>query len=542
MNSETNNIGILIIDAVGDIAFQSGLGKNPAIQRALQIKHKNNLTPPPRCLQTITVDGIPFVALTRRSEEVTLFIIHKNHRDENLFDFVASVDFSYAILNHLVSSPYQAMTVIDADARVRYLSPIHEGFFGLSQGQAIGRPVTEVIENTGLDRVVKTGKAEIGAIQTMRGVSRVVSRIPIKEHDKVVGAIGQVMFKGPEQLLELSNQISNLKREISFYKRELSGARKRTYSLEAIIGKSEAIQQLKADIIKVAPLDVPVLLLGESGTGKELVSHAIHSLSPRYDHPMVLVNAAALPSTLVEAELFGYEVGAFTGADKKGRKGKIEQADLSSLFLDEIGEMPQAIQAKLLRVLQDGCFERLGGDRSRHSDFRLITATNRDLKKMISDHEFRLDLYYRLSGVTLQMPSLKDRVDDIPALVQHFLNSYCKRQRIKLKSVHKKVFSLLQEQNWPGNIRQLQHEVEKAVIFSKGNEIKVSDFRLDNQIISETKWSDLGEDSTIMRSEIEKVELNLIKEAMVRFRGNKKKVAEELGISRSYLYKKLSKN
>lgn len=539
MIGEKYSLGVLITDSSGHICFQSGLGNNPEIQKTIQ-DQCNKSGSSPRKLWALTTGGTQLVILARWSPEVSVFIIHENQRDETLFDFVASVEFSYAILNHLVSSPFQALTVVDAEAKVRYLSPIHEGFFGLPQGQAIGRPVSEVIENTRLDHVVKTGKAEIGAVQKMRGVNRVVSRVPIMQGNEIVGAIGQVMFKGPEQLLELSNQILKLKKEVTFYKRELSSSRRRTYGLEAIIGQSEAIKKLKSDIIKVASLDVSVLLVGESGTGKELVAHAIHGLSPRHDHPMVLVNAAALPASLIEAELFGYEVGAFTGADKKGRKGKFEQADKSSLFLDEIGEMPQTMQAKLLRVLQDGTFDPIGSDRSRKSDFRLISATNRDLRKMVNDNEFRLDLFYRISGVTLQIPSLIDRLDDIPLLVPYFLDAYCKRHRINDIAVHKDVYPFLREMPWPGNVRQLQHEVETAAIFSNGSKITVADFRLTTKEISETKLSDIAEDTGSMRSTVETVELNLIREAMVRHRNNKKKVAEELGISRSYLYKKLS--
>src|SRR5690606_4232315 len=219
---------------------------------------------------------------------------------------------------------------------------------------------------------------------------------------------------------------------------ERSNIQHNSYGLEQMIGKSDAIMQLKSDIEKVAPMHVPVLIVGESGTGKELAAHAIHGLSSRYKNRMIFVNAAALPSSLVESELFGYESGAFTGADKSGRKGKFEQADKTSLVFDEIGDMSAETQVKLLRVLQDGLFERVGGNRVCHSDFRLICASNRNFQEMINDGSFRLDLYYRISGVTIRMPSLRERLDDIPALVSSFLAAFATRHRMPVKRVDKR--------------------------------------------------------------------------------------------------------
>jgi transcriptional regulator with PAS, ATPase and Fis domain len=306
---------------------------------------------------------------------------------------------------------------------------------------------------------------------------------------------------------------------------------------------------LKADIMKVAPMHVPVLIVGESGTGKELAAQAIHRLSARSKNRMVFVNAAALPSSLVESELFGYEAGAFTGADKSGRKGKFEQADKTSLFFDEVGDMAPEIQVKLLRVLQDGMFERVGGNRVYHSDFRLICASNRNFQEMINEGAFRLDLYYRISGVTIRMPSLRERLDDIPALVPSFLAAFANRHRMPAKHVDKRVYPFLQEQAWPGNVRQLLHEVEKAAIFSDGPDLRVEDFRLSgdltpgaatNAAASGMNVVQAGSGHRRIQDAVNEVERTMISEAMVRHQGNKKKVAEDLGISRAYLYKRLA--
>jgi transcriptional regulator with PAS, ATPase and Fis domain len=478
-----------------------------------------------------------------------VFLIEAVDSESTLFELVASVDFAEDVLTYLVESPYLSLVLVDDKARVRFMPPVHEKFFGLKRGEAIGRPVTEVIENTELHTVVQSGKAEIGKVQEMGGITRVVSRVPIKRNGKVLGAIGQVMFKGPTTVHELSQEVSTLRSQVAFYKNELSSIKNDAYDLEHMIGQSDAIRQLKADIMKVAPMHVPVLIVGESGTGKELAAQAIHRLSARSKNRMVFVNAAALPSSLVESELFGYEAGAFTGADKSGRKGKFEQADKTSLFFDEVGDMAPEIQVKLLRVLQDGMFERVGGNRVYHSDFRLICASNRNFQEMINEGAFRLDLYYRISGVTIRMPSLRERLDDIPALVPSFLAAFANRHRMPAKHVDKRVYPFLQEQAWPGNVRQLLHEVEKAAIFSDGPDLRVEDFRLSgdltpgaatNAAASGMNVVQAGSGHRRIQDAVNEVERTMISEAMVRHQGNKKKVAEDLGISRAYLYKRLA--
>lgn len=533
--------GLLIIDAQGEVGFATGFGGDPEIQKQLLqgLSKKRQ-----QGAGMVALEGdLRLIAIYRAAEDVMVFFIQSADSESTLFDFVASVDFAHAIFSYFVDSPYESMVVVDDKARVKFIPPVHEAFFGIKRGEAIGKHVSEVIENTHLHEVVRTGKAEIGKLQEMGGVTRVVARVPIVRDGKILGAIGQVMFKEPETVHDLSREVTKLRSEVEFYRNELSGMKRRSYGLEQMVGKSEAIRQLKADIVKVAPLYVPVLIVGESGTGKELAAHAMHALSPRHDNPMVFVNAAALPAGLVESELFGYEAGAYTGAEKKGRKGKFELADRSSLFFDEIGDMPPEIQVKLLRVLQDGMFERVGGDRARHSDFRLICATNRNFQEMINNGEFRLDLYYRISGVTIRMPSLRERLEDIPDLVQSFLTAFSVRQRSAVTRVDQRVYDYLRELPWPGNVRQLLHEVEKAAIFCDGAELTVKDFRrLPADPARAEQASAPGRSIPVgkIQDAISQLESVMIREAMAKHRGNKMKAAEELGISRAYLYKKLS--
>lgn len=490
-------------------------------------------------LSLFTQGDEAYVVLTIRDGQTTIAVLHEEDKAGTLVDFVLSVDIAYDILNHFLTNPFEGITVVDHEAVLRYLSPVHERFFGFNRGGAIGRPVQEVIQNTRLHVVARSGKTEIGQVQEMGEVTRVVNRIPIHRNGELVGAIGRVMFKAPEEVHELSRQISSLRAEVDYYKKELVGLRHKAFGLEEIVGESEAIQHLKENIRRVAPLDVPVFVSGESGSGKELVAHAIHNLSRRGERPMVLINCGALPATLVESELFGYEAGAFTGARREGRVGKFEMADRSSLFLDEIGDMPMETQVKLLRVIENGVFERVGSNRQRSTNFRLISATNRDLRRLIAEEEFRADLYFRINGVTLTVPPLRERRSDVPLLVRHFIQRIGQRIGSNVRRVQPKALEMLQGLAWPGNVRQLHHEVQRAMIFADGNELSVASFRNLDEEAPEAGNAPVPPGATGIRETIGTVEFALIREAMDRFKGNKKRVAEELGISRSYLYKKL---
>ena len=541
--------GILIVDPNRQTRWASGIAQDSALQEEL-IRHLCSFVGKSiPTLTTIASMDPPLVVMAHETDEATLMIVQRSDLGDPLLEFVTSVPFAADILRHFVTNPYEAMTVVDQQGLIRYISPVHERFFNMRHGTAIGLPVRDVIENTRLDVVLKTGRAEIGQTQEMRGTTRVVSRTPIFDTEgKSVGVIGQVMFKSPDALSQMSAEIGRLRQEVDFYRRKFSASQHQERGLDEILGTSEAITKLKEQIIKVAALDVPVLLLGESGVGKDLVAHAIHMLSPRAKAPMVVINAAALPASLVESELFGYEGGAFTGAERKGRRGKFEQADQGTLFLDEIGDMPLEVQVKLLRTLQDGSFNRVGGDVANKSDFRLIAASNRDFKSMLTAGQFRIDLFYRISAVTLQLPALRDRLEDIPLLVQTQLERFAVRHKTRPKTVAHGVIAFLQSLPWPGNVRQLQHLVERAAIFSEGQEIQIGDidptsdhsYHVHNDSDKLDRYVKEEKQPIGVQSAKSQVELEMIVDAMQKLRGNKKRVAEHLGISRSYLYKKLA--
>ncbi|WP_238193295.1 sigma-54 interaction domain-containing protein [Methylobacterium frigidaeris] len=529
--------GIVVTDAEGRVAFSAALGRDPRV-RSLASDAAWMTDARRQRLSTLTLDRQTYVVVTVPFEGGDAVLLHR--APAPVLDFVGSVDIAFDIISHMITDPFDAMTVIDADARLVYISAIHEKFFGLKPGEGNGQPVERVIENTRLNQVVKHGKPEVGELQKMRGFERIVSRVPIRRDGRIVGAVGRVMFKGPQQVEAMSQRIKALESEVEFYRSKAAALQKRAYGLDALIGESAAMRRLRGEIVKVAPLEIPVLIQGESGTGKELVAQSLHRLSPRREEPLVMINAAVLPATLVESELFGYEPGTFTGADRKGRKGKFEQAAGGTIFLDEIGETPLDVQAKLLRVLQDRMVERIGGERAREVDFRLVSATNRDLEALVAENTFRLDLYYRISPIVIVVPPLRERRDDIGMLVAHFLRDVAERHGRPEPEVADAAIAYWMEQSWPGNARQLRHEVERAFVFAENGRITVDAVSCGRGAAREAPLPSLPLGGHTLRHATARTEAELVREAMVRLKGNKKRVAEELGISRSYLYKLLA--
>jgi formate hydrogenlyase transcriptional activator len=263
---------------------------------------------------------------------------------------------------------------------------------------------------------------------------------------------------------------------------------------EGIVGRSAALQHALHEVEVVAPTDSGVLILGETGTGKELIARAIHNLSSRRERPFIKLNCAAIPSGLLESELFGHERGAFTGAIMR-KAGRFEVADKGTLFLDEVGDIPLELQPKLLRVLQEHEFERLGSTRTQQVDVRVVAATHRDLKQMVEDGEFRSDLYYRLHVFPLSVPPLRERREDIPFLVRHFVDEYARRMNRSIETIPPHAIEALRNYSWPGNVRELQNFIERAVILSPGTSLRapVDELIEDTVRVSQTHLSTLEE-------------------------------------------------
>jgi transcriptional regulator with GAF, ATPase, and Fis domain len=278
-----------------------------------------------------------------------------------------------------------------------------------------------------------------------------------------------------EALQHALSEVESLKNRLEAENVYLQDEIKLEHNFADIISRSQALKKILGKVEQVAATDATVLILGESGTGKELLARAVHNLSNRRERPMVKVNCAALPANLIESELFGHEKGAFTGAIAR-KIGRFELANGGTIFLDEIGELPPELQAKLLRVLQEGEFERVGGTQTLKVDTRVIAATHRDLKEEIAHGRFREDLYYRLHVFPITIPPLRERKEDIPLLINHFVKKYATRTGKKIETVSQHVIEILQAYDWPGNVRELENVIERAVIVSQGKQLKLDDW------------------------------------------------------------------
>jgi PAS domain S-box-containing protein len=470
-----------------------------------------------------------------------LFLLIEISSLEYLNQFFLSVDFAEEILKFVFLNPYEGMNVVDREGRILYMSPTHEKFLGIEHGKAIGNHATEIIENTRLHIVAKTGKAEIGKTQEMKGQERIVARIPIRKDGQVVGAIGKVMFRDLYQLRDITGKLESLTNEVDYYKRELTSLRQSTYSLDRIIGVCPRIEQMKEEIRKAAQVDLPVLIVGETGTGKELVAHTVHNLSNRGKNPMITVNISAIPPELFESELFGYEPGSFTDASRKGKPGKFELAHGNSIFLDEIGDLPPEVQSKLLRVLQGGYVEKIGAKKLVKSDFRVVSATNKDIDALLDDNRFRLDLFYRINAVTIHVPPLRERIEDIPVLAEHFIGDFNRKYHQNIRALSDEVMERFNSYHWPGNVREFENEIGRACSFSSSPVLGLDDFSRRIKTLPKKGGGARLQNRMSRKEVLELAEKDLVVEALARANGNKARAAKILGLSRTMLYKKIKR-
>jgi len=334
------------------------------------------------------------------------------------------------------------------------------------------------------------------------------------------------------QVVHKALEVRALRDENRQLKEELG----RRYEYDNIIGRSEPMQEIFATIERVAPTRATVLLAGESGVGKDLIARAIHFHSPRRDRPLVKINCTAIPENLMESELFGYEKGAFTGA-VTSKPGKFEQADTGTVFLDEIGDVPGPIQVKLLRILQEREFERLGSNVTRHTDVRIIAATNQDLRAALEQGTFREDLYYRLNVVPLNIPPLRERKQDIPFLANHFIRKLAADSGSAVESITDAAIERLMAYHWPGNVRELENVIERSLVLCRGNRLDAGDVRLES---APRPRSQNGQHFLPEGLTLDQYEQELIREALRRADGNKSHAARLLGLTRNALRYRLT--
>jgi len=457
----------------------------------------------------------------------------------------------------LFANASEGMLLVDREGRVVWINDQYKRFLpalGFERVEDfVGHPVAEVVQNTQMDRVIRSGKPILIDLLSNRAGTFVVSRIPLRdEGGQVIGALGIVLFDHPETTLQpLIQKFAHLQRDLDDARRELATQRRTKYTLASFVGTSPPAVEVKRQARRAALSSSPVLLLGETGTGKELLAQAIHAASPRASGPLVSINIAAVPDTLLEAEFFGVAPGAFTGADRKGRDGKFKLADGGTLFLDEIGDMPPALQPKLLRALQEGEIEPLGSNKLVPFDARVVAATSRDLAALVREGRFREDLYYRLNVLPIRVPALRERRADIAALVEVLGEDMALRNGTPPPEVGPDAIALLMAQAWRGNIRELRNVLEQAAMRSDSHRIEVQHLE---EVLRDAGIERIAPAAATLAprragapadrlrplsEQVAEVERAAIEAAMAATGGNKVAAARLLGISRAKLYERL---
>ncbi|WP_068619769.1 sigma 54-interacting transcriptional regulator [Paenibacillus tuaregi] len=448
-------------------------------------------------------------------------------------------------------NPDIAITLINEEGRVAVWTSGAEHIFSIQKEEIIGKPASDFFP---IDRLQSLKTLQTGeSVHKMQHRPRqnmfvLINSNPVLLDGQIIGAVAAesdltTQMRLHNELLQMTNKVHHLQKEVAM----LSPSQN---PYQQIKGTSPAIKSSIETIKKISTTKATVLIQGESGTGKELFAQAIHSAREKDGAPFIAINCGAIPGALFESELFGYEKGAFSGADPKGKKGKIELANGGTLFLDEIGEMPLEMQVKMLRVLQEKTYFPVGGTQLKKADCRIIAATNRDLKKMIMEGAFREDLYYRLNVVSLDIPSLRERKEDIYELTQSFLHEFALVYGRHIETFTPDVFEDLLKYDWPGNIRELRNTIERLVIFSTDGEIRreylpPNIYTGDQEATSSGNTGDhsgrLEFSGEVFRAKLDECERNLLIQALESTQGNKLAIAKQLGISRATLYNKLKR-
>ncbi|AZR74630.1 sigma-54-dependent Fis family transcriptional regulator [Anoxybacter fermentans] len=435
------------------------------------------------------------------------------------------------ILNNL----HEAVCVVNTEGIVVLWSKKSEKLYGVKAEQIVGNKLEDFFPNALLLKVLKDKKPIENIYHSPReGSYVIISAIPLFINGEFVGAVST--DRDVTEVTNLTLELEKTKDKLELLQEEVNKINEDKYSFGIILGKSKVIKEKIARARRVARTNSSVLITGESGTGKEVFARAIHQASGRKG-PFVAVNCSAIPENLFESEMFGYVGGAFTGALKKGKVGKFELANGGTLFLDEIGDMPMYMQVKLLRVLQEKKIVRVGSEKDIDVDVRIISATHRDLRAMVKENLFREDLYYRLNVVSIELPALRERKEDIPILLRHFICEFCKENNISVPKLKPEVLAVLMSYSWKGNIRELKNTAEHLVVFSKNGEIRLDS--VPEYILEQTIGEDDREPVFDLQKAVERTEKEIIRKVMKMVEGNKSKAAKLLNIPRSTLYYKL---
>jgi len=449
-----------------------------------------------------------------------------------------------------------SLILVNPQGIITLINQSFADILGIRAKEMIGKHVHSAYPNSNPSRlpsVMNSGKAEVAEPHFLNGNNAVVSRYPLYKDGELIGALGKILFHDIDELSRLAEKFSvYVCRPEEDKKRKKANVHEFKYDCNSIIGHSPAMKELKEKLLRIAQRPSNVLLTGESGTGKELFAHAVHAASKRRYAPFVRVNCAAIPEQLMEAELFGYVDGAFTGARKGGQVGKFEQAHSGTIFLDEITEMPSHMQAKMLRVLQEKEVTPLGGTRTRKLDIRVIAATNVALEQQVAEGRFRTDLYYRLNVIALEIPPLRERREDIYFITKHLIDNFNDEFDLKVQGLSDEAWQMLKHYNYPGNIRELRNAIESAFNMTAGPLIEASDLpqyirqkfgpqflKPAHSLPSSDLLGSVGQKP--LQEIMEELEQQLLKATLEKTGGNKQGAASLLGISRPGLYKKLQK-
>ena len=491
--------------------------------------------------------------------------------DAHTIDLPANADGMLALAARSAFDTFartaMGMLVVDRAHRVVWISNGYKRFLpalGREEADFVGRRVEEVIPNSLMAQVIDSGQAILVDLLTNQAGTFLVSRLPLRDdRGEVIGALGLVLLDDPETAMQpLMVKFSRLQRELDAARTQLAAQRRPKYTIASFIGASAAALETKRQARRAAQIDSTVLLLGETGTGKELLAQGIHAASARAARPFVGVNIAAVPDTLLEAEFFGVAPGAYTGADRKGRDGKFKLADSGTLFLDEIGDMPLALQAKLLRVLEEHELEPLGSNAVQRIDVRVIAATSRDLQAMVADGSFRADLFYRLNVLPIRLPALRERLTDLEALAEALAEDIARRSGLAPKHLSAGAIEHLAARPWPGNVRELRNVLEQATLMTDDLVLTAAHFGAPPRAaMTDDAAPDLPQATAAPREPvpnaaaqvtvadaglkplpqaIAELEARSIREALAMTRGNKLAASRLLGISRATLYGKLA--
>jgi len=430
---------------------------------------------------------------------------------------------------------YDGIVMTDEKKNIQMVSPPLLELFNLQLEAVLYHPVAKALPELQLDNVYQSETAEVSEFLEINGIKYIVHRIPIQENGRIIGAIGKVVFRQLNEVSELFKKLQKAENKASFYHQQFQKSESARFTWDHLFTVDPYMEKLKKSAAKAAKGRSTILIRGESGTGKELFAQAIHNSSARNTGKFIVVNCAAIPEDLLESEFFGYDEGAFTGARQKGKLGKFDLANGGTLFLDEVGDMSLSLQAKLLRVLQEREFYRVGGTVRIQVDVRIIAATNRNLEEMVQEGLFREDLYYRLNVISLNVPPLRDRLYDTDHLIGRFMIELNQILGTSITGIEERARGAMLDYAWPGNVRELRNVMERAMTFAENGKIRLED--LPDYLVKQVSVIE----PSLNVSLVENAELEAIKKALVQEQGNKVKAARLLGISRSGLYEKIKK-